>query len=415
VAVRPSPQVVGDEPKRPLWPLLLFGALFALFVSIYYLRNPLPFFGYFSDPEIAYIFSALQLKDFGYVQMTDHPGTFLQLVGAGLASLLGFDFSEAFDASSYQKFRSAWLWFSVLTASSAVYLLWRKIGSSVCVFFAAVLLLFHDYNTLMQLGRFTPEGGFFALYLLVLVLAAGAAGRARKLNLFEAIGWGALLGAVTTIKITLWPVSAFLIGAFLCLRLELKSRTQLFAWGAMLCVAVLAYQIKYLLPQTYLLIAYCLLCFRHFKAEMPSLRIVRCFTLILALVAVNGFVNFHIVHRYNLSRYAQIESEVDRILMNHPASHYYFSLEVPHANTAYGIGVREISDLLLVFKKSHLPLTVFRERNSDYSISMGKELPLEEIKQNSLIFTQRYFKDARVELLFYNETFGLFAYLSPRL
>lgn len=69
------------------WPLAICFLGVGVFSWHYFIHVPLPFFGYFSDPEVAYIFSALQLNESGYVQMTDHPGTFLQVVGAVIARL----------------------------------------------------------------------------------------------------------------------------------------------------------------------------------------------------------------------------------------------------------------------------------------------------------------------------------------
>jgi hypothetical protein len=500
--------------QGPLWSLWLVGAVALLFVGYYFLRAPLPFFAYFADPEIAYIFSALQLKAVGYVQMTDHPGTFLQMFGAGLAALLGFDWREAFDLAAYNRFRFAWLGLTCVVLAVVIFTLWRQTERSAGLLAILLLLLFHDYNTLMHFGRFTPEGGFLTLYLPVLVAACLGAGRARNLRLAEAIGWGALLGAATTIKITLWPVTAFVIGAFLCLRPQAWRRPHLLVWLTVPCAALLAYailgsifaddaagqldwflrllfesgrygkaseagsflplarifeytrhgfgfqsyttlfpimalslwavwklaccratglrcmsggfllclflsfliyakhpyQIKYLLPQTYLFFGFALLCFYRFPEEMPARPAMRGFAAILALVAVNGLVNFHIVHRFNADRYTRTLEAVDHVMEKVPADRYYFSLEVPHPLTAYGLGVREIPDLQPLFLAKKAPLTVFRERNADYSIPIAAPLPLTQIEPNALIFTQRYFNDERTRLIYMDEALGLFAY-----
>ena len=512
-----APPTPSADWRHSRWLWLLPVGLLLLFVNRYFISAPLPFFGYFADPEIAYILSALQLKELGYVQMTDHPGTFLQIVGAGLAAPLGYDMKEAFDLEPYNRFRTAWLCFTVLCLSSVFYLVWKQVGRGMALFCIALLLLFHDYNTLMSFGRFTPEGGFIALYSLVLVVGCISAGRGLPLRFLPAVGWGVLIGVATTIKITLWPVSLFLMGAFLCLRPKESSRSHVVAWLALLSAAILAYfvtgsvfaedvagqldwfrrliaesgryghdsgegsflplaqimdyslrgfafqnfttlfplaaltawavgnmlrphrmelrllsagfllclllsfvifakhpyQIKYLLPQTYLLIAYSLLCFGFFREELPSTRCIRVFALLLSLVAINAWVNFHILHRYNLARYERSERVIDRAMALYPADHYYFSLEVAHPLTAYGLGVREIPDFLPLLKEAIPSLTVFRERNQDYTISTEAALPLPHIEPGSLVFTQRYFNDARTQLVFHDEALGIFAYRAP--
>jgi len=499
---------------KTLWLLLPISILLA-FTWFYFVRTALPFFAYFADPEVAYIFSALQLNEMGYVQMTDHPGTFLQIVGAGLGRLLSFDFKQAFVLDAYNQFRSAWLIFTLLAVAFALLQFWKLLGWSVCAFLIASLLLVHDYNTLMHFGRFTPEGGFLALYLVAAVLACRSITGAKELSFARALNWGALLGAVTTIKITLWPVTAFLIGAFFCLRSEAKMPRQLLAGALMLATALVAYfvvgsafaddaadqmawfkrlltesgrygkpnpegsflpfaqilsftiqgfsfqsfttlfpivalsgfalwklirsqstplrllslgfllclalsfliyakhpyQIKYLLPQTYLLLAYFLIVGNYFRDELPQAKILRAVGLVLAMVAVNAFLNFHIVYGFNQNRYAAIKQEVSRIMQAQAVDNFYFSLEVPHELTAYGLGVREITDLLPLFEQTAPSLTVFRERNADYSISIAGSLPLEKIAPSSLIFTQRYFKDARAVLIYYDENLSLFVYL----
>lgn len=130
----------------------------------------------------------------------------------------------------------------------------------------------------------------------------------------------------------------------------------------------------------------------------------------MGLVCANAFANYHILHRYNLVRYSQTKEQVDRILLKFPAKHHYFSLEVPHDLTAFGIGVREISDLNPIFEMQSEPLSVFRERSNDYSISVDSDLPLEYIQSGSLVLTRRYFEDSRAKLIFGNEQLELFAY-----
>lgn len=93
----------------------------------------------------------------------------------------------------------------------------------------------------MYFGRFSLEGGFIGLYLLAVALACLSARRACELGLVEAMLWGLLLGAVTTIKITLWPVTLMIVGAFVCMRPGSFQMRQLFVWSGMLIVTLLTY------------------------------------------------------------------------------------------------------------------------------------------------------------------------------
>ena len=75
-------------------------SVFGTWILFNYILNPLPFFSYFSDPELAYIFSSLELSEYGKVELTDHPGTFLQIFGVPTAALASLDFSDAFSLGS---------------------------------------------------------------------------------------------------------------------------------------------------------------------------------------------------------------------------------------------------------------------------------------------------------------------------
>ncbi|MGZ0709830.1 hypothetical protein ACWPKO_16000 [Coraliomargarita sp. W4R53] len=326
---------------------------------------------------------------------------------------------------------------------------------------------------------------------------------------------GVLIGAVTTIKVTLWPVSAFLLGAFLCFRTDLTGAKTCLRWGLLVACALLSYgvvgsmfadnptaqwkwflslltesgryghdssqgsflplsqildftlrgfsfqsyttivpivalsffalwdciksdrtqlrllsvgflaclglsfliyakhpyQIKYLLPQTYLFVAYFVIRGSCRRANV-SATVLRVFSLVMFLVVVNAAVNFHILYRYNAQRYTEISKQIDHWIQTIEPEQLYFSLEVPSRYTAYGLGVREITDFEPLYASEHRPLIVFRERSQDYQISDGAVLPLAEIEAHALIFTKRFFQDARVQLIWYDESLGLFAYSS---
>ncbi|MGZ0654742.1 hypothetical protein ACWPKO_16005 [Coraliomargarita sp. W4R53] len=175
--------------RSTVWQLLLVVSALLFFIFVYFLNAPLPFFGYFSDPEVAYILSALQLNEHGYVQMTDHPGTFLQIVGALLARATGVESDQAFEVPTYDQFRFAWLICSVAVTSLSLWGIWRQARAVAYLFAGAVLLLFHDYNTWTHFARFTPEGGFIALYLLVTVFACRSILQGELLTWLGVIGW----------------------------------------------------------------------------------------------------------------------------------------------------------------------------------------------------------------------------------
>lgn len=188
--------------------VLLLPIAFLVWVVAYRIFLPLPFYSYFADPELAYLFSALELAEFKTVQLHDHPGTLLQLFGVLITACLGMDLTAAFDVPTVNRFRLVWLCFSCAALLLTARLI-RKATPDRIVFATAFLLLFHDFHAFAFWGRFTPEGAFFSLYMPVLMLIyAGQRGEGIR-RPGQALLVGLVLGCATTVKITLWPVTAF--------------------------------------------------------------------------------------------------------------------------------------------------------------------------------------------------------------
>lgn len=160
------PHSVPTQPSNLVTATIM--SAIGVWVLFNYILNPLPFFSYFSDPELAYIFSSLELAKFGNVELTQHPGTFLQIFGIPTAALAAIDFADAFDTDAIDRFRDVWLYFCSLSMIGCIYVL-KKITTNNLQLVCATLLLFSDYNTLAFWGRFTPEGAFSALYLPILL------------------------------------------------------------------------------------------------------------------------------------------------------------------------------------------------------------------------------------------------------
>lgn len=192
-----------------LFGVLLLPIAFLIWAAAYRIGMPLPFYSYFADPELAYLFSALELAEFKSVQLDDHPGTLLQLFGVLITASMGMELSDAFDAATVDRFRFIWLILSCLSMILTSVLV-RRSTSGRIVFATAFLLLFHDFHAFAFWGRFTPEGAFFALYFPLMMLIYVGHQEKRVRGSGQALLTGIAIGCATTVKITLWPVSLFL-------------------------------------------------------------------------------------------------------------------------------------------------------------------------------------------------------------
>lgn len=215
--------------------IALLGAWFAVFT----VARPLPFFSYFHDPELTYILNARELLATGSVEHTDHPGTILQLVGAGLHLVLGTEIDEVLAETAINPFRALWAWLSLLSAIALILLAARHFREGWVLVVGLGLLVF-DPNAAIYWTRFTPEGGLFALYLPFALLALMRFTRGDRVGVGQAIAWGILLGALTTLKITFWPLTLFLAFVLLATRDPLDRRAVVCA-GAFFVAALATY------------------------------------------------------------------------------------------------------------------------------------------------------------------------------
>lgn len=489
--------------------ITVFGA-WALFNFI---LNPLPFFSYFSDPELAYIYSSLELAKFGSVELTDHPGTFLQILGVPTAALASLNFEDAFDTDAIDRFRNIWLCFCSLSMIGCIYLL-KKLTTNNLQLVCAMLLLFSDYNNLAFWGRFTPEGAFSALYLPILLFLVLRLHSANPISSKALLGWSILIGCVTTIKITLWPVSAFtwvllachgegrttfkikrgvlvaaasLTAYFILGSIFANNRTEQIQWflslitnsgrygGAnqqgvflplsqiidmtwrglslqnyttlvpliltsaaaltlvfrsgiklsdrivtisfVLCLTLSGllyakhpYQIKYLLPQSYLMLLF-FLYLTKLKCDYPLA--LKAFLALMAGVAINSFSTYQTLHTHTHKHDLLVEQQIDDAIQQINPSNIYLSLEAHHPLTAQGFATRETKRLIPQFESQVRPSQIFRERAKDYTISKNSPLPLGSISPNSLIFTARSFLDPRVQHIYQDINLGLNIFYSP--
>lgn len=478
-------------------------------VLLNYILNPLPFFSYFSDPELAYIYSSLELEKFGSVELTSHPGTFLQVFGVPTAAIAGIDFTDAFKPDAIDRFREVWLYFCSLSMIGSIYLL-KKLTTNNLQLVSATLLLFSDYNTLSYWGRFTPEGAFSTLYLPILLLLVLRLNSANPISTKSLLGWSILVGCATTIKITLWPVSifswilvachgdssttlkikkgvlfatvsllAYLIlasafaddrteqiqwflslitnsgryggtnshGAFLpfsqivemtwrglslqnyttlipliltsaaaliiALKKQTKPSARIVTMSFMICLILSGliyakhpYQIKYLLPQSYLILLFFL--------YLSKLKLVTYHSLVpkalLALTAgatLNSFATYQALHTYIRNHDNLTQQKIDDAIAQVNPSKVYLSLEIQHPLTAQGLATRETKRLIPLFENQTPSSQIFRERENDYKIIHNSPLPLESINDNSLIFTARPFSDPRVQYIYQDLALGL--------
>ncbi len=228
--------------KNERWVWLAAGALVVAFWFWRAVVAPLPFYAFQSDPELNYYYNSLLLANGRLVEHTDHPGTALQCTGAVIARGLGLKLDDAFEPAALQKFMLGWRLLALASLlGTGAWLARRLRGRGAwAVAFIALLAAF-DYQTLVYWLTFTPESAFFVLYLPI---ALGCMLRGSQM---ETVSWrtglllAAALGFATTIKLTLWPVTLFVLGWLAFAPLTLGSAR---AWGrfaAFTGIALLVY------------------------------------------------------------------------------------------------------------------------------------------------------------------------------
>lgn len=191
--------------QRISW--LLIVALVSVFWWWRTIVAPLHWFSFQSDPELTYIFSSALLANGSLVDHTDHPGTALQWVGALIARAQGITLASVLEPDALQRFLFSWRLLALASALGTTWLLarrWRENAASVGLIAALGFAL--DYQMLVYWPTFTPESAFVVIYLpvaLVCVLHTGEWSLRRWLTTAVA------MGIVTTIKLTLWPITLF--------------------------------------------------------------------------------------------------------------------------------------------------------------------------------------------------------------
>ncbi|MCC5838846.1 MAG: hypothetical protein JJT96_01880 [Opitutales bacterium] len=184
---------------------------FGIWFFVYHFFWAQPFYSYFSDPELPYFLNSVQLYLSGTVQMHEHPGTLLQMLGGLIAAVLQINATNLFSIEKIDAFRGAWRLVSFASIVSLIFILckFNERSKSLWLLPVALLIFVSDYNTLAYLGTFTPEGAFFTIYLPVVLLFLLRVGQTESMTWRECLLWAMALGAVTTIKVTLVPISLF--------------------------------------------------------------------------------------------------------------------------------------------------------------------------------------------------------------
>ena len=212
--------------KNARWVWLAAAALVVGFWGWRALAAPLPFYAFQSDPELRYYYNSLLLAHGQRVEHTDHPGTALQCTGAVIARGLGLKLADAFDPAALQRFLLVWRIVALTSLLGTGAWLARRLQGRGAPFDAprassqssgwAVallgLLFAFDYQTLVYWLTFTPESAFFVLYLPVALFCALRASQPGAVSWRTGLLLAALLGFITTIKLTLWPVTLFVLG-----------------------------------------------------------------------------------------------------------------------------------------------------------------------------------------------------------
>ena len=177
------------------------------------LAAPLPFYAFQSDPELRYYYNSLLLAHGQRVEHTDHPGTALQCTGAVLARGLGLKLEDAFEPAALRRFLLCWRLVAIASlAGTGVWLARRLKGRGAWAVVLLGLLLAFDYQTLVYWLTFTPESAFVVLYLPVALFCVLRGNKSGLCSWRQGLLLAALLGFITTIKLTLWPVTLFVLG-----------------------------------------------------------------------------------------------------------------------------------------------------------------------------------------------------------
>jgi len=171
---------------------------------------PLPFYAFQSDPELHYYINSLLPANGLPIEHTDHPGTAVQWTGALIARGLGLKLEDAFAPAAVQRFLLCWRWLALASLlGTGAWLAHRLRGRGGFPVALIVLLLAFDYQTLVYWLTFTPESAFYVLYLPAALFCVFRGGRTQGCSVREGLLLSGLLGFVTTIKLTLWPVTFF--------------------------------------------------------------------------------------------------------------------------------------------------------------------------------------------------------------
>ena len=197
--------------KTERWVWLTAAALAVAFWVWRAIVAQLPFYAFQSDPEVMYYDSAILLANGHALEHTDHPGTALQCTGALIARGLGLNLPSAFDPAAFRRFMLGWRLLALASLLGTGFWLAKRLAGRGAFGVALLPLLFaFDYQTLAYWLTFTPESAFFVLYLPVALWCLLRA-RGPGCSWRGGLGLAVLLGFATTIKLTLWPVTLFVL------------------------------------------------------------------------------------------------------------------------------------------------------------------------------------------------------------
>lgn len=185
---------------------------------------PLPFYAFQSDPELRYFYNSLLLAHGLGIEHTDHPGTALQCIGAVIARGLGLKLEDAFEPAALQRFLLCWRLLAIASLlGTGAWLARRLSGRGSWAVALPALLFAFDYQTWVYWLTFTPESAFFVLYLPVALFCVLRGSRGESGSWREGLLLALVLGFLTTIKMTLWPVTLFVLGWLAFARVPLAS------------------------------------------------------------------------------------------------------------------------------------------------------------------------------------------------
>lgn len=490
---------------------------FAVWFFVYHFYWAQPFYSYFSDPELPYFLNSVQLYLSGTVQMHEHPGTLLQILGGLIAAVLQINASNLFSIEKIDAFRLVWRLVSFASAVFLIFLLckFNEGRKSLWLLPVALLVFASDYNTLAYLGTFTPEGAFFTIYLPFVLLFLLRVERTEHMGMREALIWALFLGAVTTIKITLVPVTLFVWAVMIAksfsssksrpawklaipvvfsfvfatvlavifsenregqLRwffqlltesgrygrpseggraflpfddiiqhfiagLSLQSYTLLIPFFLFLCIAfwdlfsggktrferIVAfafltslfislllfikhpYQIKYLLTNTVLFVAFW--CAREGSGRSSEKRVYALVTLLLGGVILNSFSTHWLLHAYTKNISSESRSIIDKFVETREPQRIYFGSDIHHPKSAKRFGVNWAMFFFEEFSDQVGDIQLFTERSFNLRYARSHyRIALERISEASLIIATNFYDDPRIEMLFGDEDLRIFIY-----